>query len=120
MGWHTRAACREADPDLFFVPGEDYTAPAALAQVAAARRVCLTCPVRIECLSWAVEVSEDHGLWAGMTPDERRTIRRDRLAGVPDPELDAEPMCPACSLLFPMPAVDGQLCERCLDERTAA
>ena len=119
MGWQTRAACRDADPELFFPASDDYTAAAVAAQVAVARRVCLSCPVRIECLSWAVEVSEDYGLWAGMTPDERRAIRRDRLAGVPDPEVDAEPMCPACSLLFPMPAIDGELCQRCI-ERSAA
>lgn len=119
MGWQTRAACRDADPELFFVPGDDYTAPAVAAQVAAARRVCLSCPVRVECLSWAVEASEDHGLWAGMTPAERRAIRCERSAGVPHPEIDAEPMCPACSLLFPMPAVDGELCQRCI-ERNAA
>ena len=119
MGWQTRAACRDADPELFFAPGDDYAVPAAAAQVAVARAVCHGCPVRFECLTWVVESGEDFGLWAATTPDERRAIRRNRFAGLPDPDIDAEPCCSACDLLFALPVVDGELCERCT-ERTAA
>lgn len=115
MSWQTHAACRDADPGLFFAPGEDYTAPAATAQLVAARAVCRSCPVHTECLTWAVEVGEDHGLWAGTTPAERRAIRRARAAGVPHPEIDAEPMCPGCFLLFALPAIDGELCSHCTE-----
>ena len=41
------------------------------------------------------------------------------MAGVPDPVADVEPMCPACALLFPMPAVDGDLCSHCQERRAA-
>lgn len=119
MGWQTHAACRDSDPELFFPATDDYTAPAVQEQIAAARRVCQSCPVTTECLRWALDSGQDHGLWAETTPAERRQIRRARMAGNPDPVADIEPMCPACSLLFPMPAVDGELCQRC-DERRAA
>ena len=39
--------------------------------------------------------------------------------GIPDPVADDDPMCPACALLFPMPAVDGELCARCQERRAA-
>ena len=46
---------------------------------AAAARVCLTrCPVRAECLRWAVHdlPSTDTGIWGGTGPRERVLIRR--------------------------------------------
>lgn len=118
MGWQTRGACRDKDPELFFPPDEGQgldEAAAVQEQVAAARQVCRLCPVQRECLAWALDSGQDHGIWAATTPGERRLMRRLRMAGVPDPVADAEPMCPACSLLFPMPAVDGSLCPACVE-----
>lgn len=43
-----------------------------------ARRVCETCPVRIECLDYALRANEVHGMWGGKTPDERTGLRRGR------------------------------------------
>ena len=119
MGWQTRAACRDTDPELFFPPTEDDTSSVVARHLLAVRPVCQSCPVATECLRWALDTGQDFGLWAATTPTDRRAIRRDRMAGVPDPIADAEPMCPACSLLFAIPAVDGDLCSLCL-ERGAA
>lgn len=113
MSWQTLAACRDANPELFFPAGEDYTAPTAATSLSTARAVCSSCPVARECLTWAVESGEEFGIWSGTTPAERRVIRRDRLTGAPDPLVDVDPMCGACSLLFVIPAVDGHLCAAC-------
>lgn len=82
-GWWRLAACRSADPDLFFpVSG----AGPAVAQVAAAKAVCAGCPVRRECLTYAIFTRQQHGVWGGLTEDERRTAFRRaqaRLAGAP-------------------------------------
>ncbi|MFB9207567.1 WhiB family transcriptional regulator [Nonomuraea spiralis] len=43
-----------------------------------ARRICQGCPVRVQCLTWAVETGEAEGMWGGTTPDERRRIRATR------------------------------------------
>ncbi len=68
-GWWQLAACRSADPDLFFpVSG----AGPALAQAAAAKAVCAACPVRRECLTYAIFTRQQHGIWGGLTEDERR------------------------------------------------
>lgn len=118
MGWQTDAACRDTDPELFFPATEDDTSVVVAQYLTAVRPVCQSCPVTTECLRWALDAGQDYGLWAATTPTERRAIRRQRAAGVPDPVADAEPMCPACSLLFAVPAVDGDLCWLCR-ERTA-
>ncbi|MFF7361262.1 WhiB family transcriptional regulator [Streptomyces sp. NPDC008125] len=74
--WRTRAACREEDPDLFFPIGS--TGPA-LVQTEDAKAVCRTCPVREQCLRWALDNNQDAGVWGGLAEDERRALkRRDR------------------------------------------
>ena len=48
----------------------------ALAQIEEAKKVCARCEVRAECLAWALEAGQDHGVWGGMSEDERRAIKR--------------------------------------------
>jgi WhiB family redox-sensing transcriptional regulator len=36
------------------------------------------CPVRRQCLEWALTHDEKHGVWGGKSERERRTMRRDR------------------------------------------
>ena len=74
--WTDRAACRDADPDLFFPVTEDRTRRAIAAQVARAKTVCARCPVWSQCLSYAVETRQDHGIWGGLTASERRRLAR--------------------------------------------
>jgi WhiB family transcriptional regulator, redox-sensing transcriptional regulator len=78
LAWWHRAACRGADPDLFFPVAAD-DSPAYARQVAEAKAVCSGCPVRPECLAYAMEAMPAHGIWAGTTPQERHSERR-RLA----------------------------------------
>ena len=75
--WRESGACLTADPDLFF----PVAAGAAGARRAdAARRICAGCRVRGECLQFALDSGEAHGIWGGTTPDERRRARRNQLA----------------------------------------
>jgi len=71
--WRHLAACRREDPELFFPVGN--SGPA-LVQVENAKRVCGRCPVREECLAWALETGQDAGVWGGMSEDDRRSLRR--------------------------------------------
>ncbi len=75
MEWVHRARCKDEDPELFFPVGT--TGPAA-AQIDAAKAVCMECPVRIECLEWALATGQDAGVWGGLSEDERRAVRRAR------------------------------------------
>ena len=73
MDWRDKAACLTEDPELFFPVGN--TGPA-LAQVEEAKKVCMRCEVRQECLDWALQANQDHGVWGGTSEDERRAMRR--------------------------------------------
>lgn len=72
--WSDHAICRGADPDLFFPIG--YSAQVLKEQEDAAKEICANCPVKAECLSWALQVGEPDGIWGGTTPEERRYLRR--------------------------------------------
>lgn len=58
--WQDEAACRDHDPMLFFS-----------AKTYGAKRVCRGCPVRRDCLEYAIANRELIGVWGGMCPTER-------------------------------------------------
>ena len=70
--WRSRGACLSADPDLFFPisPGG-----ASQRQVRRAKAVCATCPVQAECLAFAVETRQAHGVWGGLGEEELARLR---------------------------------------------
>lgn len=76
MDWRHRAKCREVDPELFFPIGN--TGPALL-QIEEAKAVCRQCPVMESCLEWALSTGQDAGVWGGMSEDERRALKRQRV-----------------------------------------
>ena len=71
--WRDQAACRDADPELFF-PDDDIRS--ARAQVKTAKLICRGCPVSATCLSWALASGQEAGIWGGLTEDERRRLHR--------------------------------------------
>ena len=71
--WRDHAACRHEDPDLFFPIG---TTGPALVQTQRAKAVCEGCPVREQCLDWALGSGQSIGVWGGTTEVERRRLRR--------------------------------------------
>jgi WhiB family redox-sensing transcriptional regulator len=73
-----RGACRDQDPELFFPIGS--SGPAVL-QAAQAKAVCAGCPVRIDCLNYAIESGQAAGVWGGASEEERRAIRPAAPAG---------------------------------------
>jgi WhiB family redox-sensing transcriptional regulator len=73
--WRAASACLTADPDLFF-PIAAGTAVAK--QVSRALRICDGCPVRQQCLDFAIRTGEKDGIWGGTTPEERIRARRAR------------------------------------------
>jgi WhiB family redox-sensing transcriptional regulator len=77
LDWADRAACKTEDPDLFFPVG---SFGANTRQVLRAKSVCRDCPVSTECLDWALTHDAIHGVWGGLTEDEREAMRRRRSA----------------------------------------
>lgn len=71
--WRHAAACREEDPELFFPLGHSGTW---LHVIDEAKAVCHRCPVRENCLQWALETGEQIGVYGGLTEQERRALKR--------------------------------------------
>ena len=63
--WRTHAACLPHDPDLWFTPGAEELA----------RDICMTCPVRQECLIHALGLPERFGVWGASTEEERKRFK---------------------------------------------
>jgi WhiB family redox-sensing transcriptional regulator len=71
--WMLRGACHGEDPELFFpVTSEGFGAY----QVQRAVSVCHRCTVRAECLRYALNSRQKHGIWGGLTEQERTAMIR--------------------------------------------
>lgn len=71
--WMSKAACLGHPPTWWFPEGHDaYERP----ETEKALRICYTCPVRHKCLQWALKHTDQHGIYAGLTPEQRREVRR--------------------------------------------
>lgn len=67
-GWMADGVCAQTDPELFFPDKGGATKEA--------KRVCGGCPVKGECLAFALENQERFGVWGGLSERERRRLRR--------------------------------------------
>jgi WhiB family redox-sensing transcriptional regulator len=68
--WYGDAACASHEAELFFPPSD---VPGASQK---AKTICAGCPVREECLAFALETAQSEGVWGGMDAGERRRLRR--------------------------------------------
>ena len=59
LSWQERALCAQTDPEAFF--------PEKGGSTREAKRVCLSCDVRGECLEYALGHDERFGIWGGLT-----------------------------------------------------
>lgn len=73
----TDALCAQTDPDSFF--------PERGGSVTEAKKVCLACPIRVQCLEWALNNGEDFGVWGGLSERERHKLRRTDKRPAPPP-----------------------------------
>lgn len=64
--------CRQADPEEWF--------PEQGNNGLAAKRMCFSCPARLECQNWALANPQlaAEGIWGGMTRSERNAVRRNQ------------------------------------------
>ncbi|CAA9319842.1 MAG: Transcription_WhiB [uncultured Nocardioidaceae bacterium] len=66
--WQERALCAQTDPEAFF--------PEKGGSTREAKKVCLTCDVRAECLEYALANDERFGIWGGLSERERRKLKK--------------------------------------------
>jgi hypothetical protein len=65
--WVEQAICSSTDAEVFF--------PERGMSPRDAKRVCYGCPVRQECLQYALETNQMYGVWGGLTEHERRNLK---------------------------------------------
>ncbi len=66
--WQDRALCAQTDPEAFF--------PEKGGSTREAKKICLGCEVRHECLDYALAHDERFGIWGGLSERERRRLKR--------------------------------------------
>jgi WhiB family transcriptional regulator, redox-sensing transcriptional regulator len=69
LSWQERALCAQTDPEAFF--------PEKGGSTRDAKKVCVGCDVRGECLEYALEHDERFGIWGGLSERERRKFKKD-------------------------------------------
>ncbi|MEO7130692.1 MAG: WhiB family transcriptional regulator [Dermatophilaceae bacterium] len=68
LGWQERGLCAQTDPEAFF--------PEKGGSTRDAKKVCVECPVRQECLEYALSNDERFGIWGGLSERERRKLKK--------------------------------------------
>jgi WhiB family transcriptional regulator, redox-sensing transcriptional regulator len=68
LEWQERALCAQTDPEAFF--------PEKGGSTREAKRVCMACEVRVQCLDYALENDERFGIWGGLSERERRRVKK--------------------------------------------
>jgi WhiB family redox-sensing transcriptional regulator len=72
--WQQEGNCFTKDSSLFFLD-ENIRMSSKTRQENAAKSVCVGCPVLDNCLSHALSVPENYGVWGGTTPEEREVLK---------------------------------------------
>ena len=68
LSWQERALCAQTDPEAFF--------PEKGGSTREAKRICLGCEVKDECLEYALAKDERFGIWGGLSERERRKLKK--------------------------------------------
>ncbi len=68
--WQERALCAQTDPEAFF--------PEKGGSTREAKKICVGCEVKDECLEYALGHDERFGIWGGLSERERRRLKTAR------------------------------------------
>ena len=74
LHWQESAACRGPLGNVFFPPTTTERKREKLAREARAKEICSACPVMTSCREYALEIREPHGVWGGLSEQERRVL----------------------------------------------
>lgn len=73
MSWQGHAACRGLPQDWFFLQkGDSQDEEKKLPGL----DVCRDCPVKVDCLRFAIRSKSHHGIWGGKTTEQRKKVRK--------------------------------------------
>lgn len=72
--WQLKAACRGPQARVFFPPAHFERKDEKLEREGRAKAICATCSVQQECLDYALRIREQHGIWGGLSENERKPL----------------------------------------------
>lgn len=77
--WAPQAACKWTPPGFMFpeTPGPQMVQALALCN-GSKEDGTRPCPVRMECLAYAMRTKQEYGIWGGTTETDRRNYKRHR------------------------------------------
>ena len=78
LGLDKELPCRQYDPDLWFADTP--------AELEVAKALCGSCPLKVECLTGALERAEPWGVWGGEIFERGAIVPRKRPRGRPRKE----------------------------------
>lgn len=71
--WQEQGLCREVTSDIFFYE-EQERGSEKQSRISQAKAVCSICPVKQKCLDFSIRTNQTHGIWGGLTQDERKEM----------------------------------------------
>jgi WhiB family redox-sensing transcriptional regulator len=99
--WQNRGACNGTPPHIMFPNQGDSNKRA--------KAFCKVCPVRVECLEFAIEHDERFGVWGGKSERERRAIRKQRRPVEQVSDAHPDPAAPFAGLVILVDEVDTRV-----------
>lgn len=85
QAWREKATCRGMDPQVFHPWNNSTSGKLGSGRSLDkklneeyAKTICAVCPVRRDCLMYAINTNEKEGIWGGMTRPERDRFRKKR------------------------------------------
>ena len=83
----TNPLCAEVSPEFFFTNDIEYRTKSTMSvsDYRIGKSICSKCEHIIDCAEWGIH-NEDYGLWGGLTPEDRKNIRRKRKITIRDSE----------------------------------
>ena len=84
--WRNDAVCRNSnDPEAWFPQ------PTAALSILDVKESCFGCPVMYACAQYALTTEQEHGVWGGLSEQQRKEIRkRHKTPALTDPDLCAD------------------------------
>lgn len=78
--WQMKGLCRGNHSYLFFPPSTVERKEERERREIKAKAICTVCPVKGDCLEFALEIKEPYGIWGALTETERRQVLARRVA----------------------------------------
>ena len=72
--WQIKAACRGPQSAVFYPPNQFERKDEKLEREVRAKAICATCSVKKDCLEYAINIREQHGIWGGLNEVERKQL----------------------------------------------